>query len=97
MRPFAFPAVGCLLPPASASARHDATVSRHPAAWARVPGRRRSGGPVSWVALVQGDAVQSQSASFERILATAWPWIWLTRDSVTPSTAPISFRFRSCS
>lgn len=27
----------------------------------------------------------------------AWPWIWQTRDSLTPSTAPISFRLSSCS
>ena len=35
--------------------------------------------------------------NFARSLATAWLWSCETRDSVTPSTAPISLRFISCS
>ncbi|KAG1318273.1 hypothetical protein G6F63_015290 [Rhizopus arrhizus] len=39
----------------------------------------------------------SKIFSRPRRRSTAWPWIWQTRDSLTPSTAPISFRFSSCS
>lgn len=38
-----------------------------------------------------------QARSRERRRATDWLCSWHTRDSVTPSTAAISFRFMSCS
>ena len=51
--------------------------------------------PLNWSNAVPGQA--RHPASLERSRNTACPWIWHTRDSLTPSTAPISFRFNSCS
>ena len=42
----------------------------------------------------QAAASEARSASEPRSRRVASPWIWHTRDSVTPRTAPISLRFR---
>ncbi len=41
--------------------------------------------------------VHQYPRSVARRRATAWLWIWHTRDSDMPSTSPISRRFMSCS
>jgi len=41
--------------------------------------------------------VHAFSLRVERKRAIAWLWSWQTRDSETPITAPISFKFISCS
>ena len=42
----------------------------------------------------QAAASEAISDRESRSRRVASPWIWQTRDSVTPRTAPISFRFR---
>lgn len=60
----------------------------------RDPARRRA---CRWRSMTCRGGRGYQLLSLARRRATAWLCNWHTRDSVTPSTAPISFKFMSCS
>ena len=69
-----------------------------PLRWRRPPARHAQRGESGGEAAKRLRGVFSQCARIlVRRRATAWLCSWHTRDSVTPSTAAISFRFMSCS
>ena len=68
----------------------------------RLTERRRSGPSYAIAAVVaastrRGRCIYQYSRSLTRRRAIDWLCSWQTRDSVTFSTAAISFRFMSCS